>query len=359
MNGERESRRVWWIAAAIMAGLVAWRFLPEAENPLAPEPVSAHVAIAAEGESRARDGRHELVAGRPFRLYAALEARDWRGRTIWYSAAPALSIGGRDVPTESIRPWPAERRVQIRWLTVEPFAPYLAVAEAADLDHFSLIETFHPDWGSGWSATGIVDPRPALLPADSELRPLPFGTQGYALRVELYDEPEALAPSKRWSSVGAAQLGGGGTRVVAALAAPLATVSSTVGRLHLELLGDFGPELEARAAALVTDERVFRVPSLWIDHLAESGRTIGELEWRGVDLVEQRPEWPGEVAAGDLVQSGDRLVILFRDQGEAGRLDPADLVFDAARGLRILRLDQVFRGEEGSFPIEHAASSAR
>ena len=47
MAEDRESRRIWWVAGGILALLAAWRLLPEVDNPLAPEPVAAHVAILA------------------------------------------------------------------------------------------------------------------------------------------------------------------------------------------------------------------------------------------------------------------------------------------------------------------------
>src|SRR5512134_4001566 len=119
MSEARESRRVWWIAGSALVVLVALRFLPEVENPLAPEPVAAYVAVLAEGDEVAADGAHELAAGRPFRLFAVLEAKDWRGDVVWFSEAPALRLGGREVPRDAIRPWPGDADVKVRWFTVE------------------------------------------------------------------------------------------------------------------------------------------------------------------------------------------------------------------------------------------------
>ena len=55
----------------------------------------------------------------------------------------------------------------------------------------------------------------------------------------------------------------------------------------------------------------------------------------------------GEVAPGDLVQSGERTVVLARDAGLPGRLDPADLALDFARGAKLLPLTAIFTGDGG------------
>jgi hypothetical protein len=57
--------------------------------------------------------------------------------------------------------------------------------------------------------------------------------------------------------------------------------------------------------------------------------------------------WGDDVGAGDLLQAGARVTVLWRDAGEPGRLDPADLVIDLFKGATIRRLDEVFLGDEG------------
>ncbi len=39
------------------------------------------------------------------------------------------------------------------------------------------------------------------------------------------------------------------------------------------------------------------------------------------------------------------MVVLYRDAGEPGKLDPADLAFDFERGLRLGELKDFFSGE--------------
>jgi len=354
MTEERSSRAVWWIGGGLIALLLGLRFLPEVENPLEPEPKASFVALQADGEAVAADGEHRLDAGRSFRLFAVLEATDWRGRTVYFTEAPALRLGGETVPADLLRPWSGGRIARIRWFTIEGFAPYLEVATAADLDRFRLNENFHPEWGDGWSANGAIDPKLAFLEPGSALRPLPFGDQRFMVRVELFDDESALTPAARAASPGAeAHLAGAlqATRAIAALPGRLATVSAAFGRTQIEATGPLATELQARISALEERELAFERTRLLAAHLAATGVAPAALAWTTVDLAASGRAWgagePGNVAEGDLVQAGARVALLFRDEGEVGRLDPADLAFDLWKGLRIRRLDQIFAGDDG------------
>jgi hypothetical protein len=48
------------------------------------------------------------------------------------------------------------------------------------------------------------------------------------------------------------------------------------------------------------------------------------------------------VAAGDLLRVGNRVVVVYRDDGTPGRLDGADLCFDYLEGPAVERLESVF-----------------
>lgn len=361
VDRDRGSRWVWWVAAAVVVVLIAWRFAPSWTEPFRPRPLAAWVAVLPDGAPVARDGRHELEAGRPFRLFAVLEAESFGGERIYFSDAPALSLDGREIAKESIRPWPTDRRALVRWLTVEGFAPYLAVASAADLERFRLVENFHPEWGTAWSIAGTVDPRLALLEAGSPLRPLPFGSQRYAARIELFDAEGALTPTARWSSPGAevamAEPGRLPT-VVAALPAPLAGISVAFGRTQLAPAADLPAELGARLSELVSRGLAFEGPTLLAAHLAAAGISADALEFRTVTLGAAGPRWGDEVSAGDLLRAGDRIVVLYRDVDGGGRLDPADLVFDTHRGLRLLAASAVFESDGVELRLDHARLAA-
>lgn len=351
------ARWVWWVAAGLVAALIAWRFAPTWSEPFRPRLLAASVVVLADGAAVASDGRHELEAGRSFRLYAVVEAETFGGERIYFTEAPALSLGGREVPTAAIRPWPADRRALVRWLTIEGFAPYLSVASAADLDRFRLNENFRPEWGTGWSVAGTVDPRLALLESGSPLRPLPFGTQRYAVRVELFDAEGSLAPAARWSSPGAeiamAEPGRLPT-VVAALPAPLALVSASFGRTQVDPQPGLTSELAARLDELVARGFAFEGPALVAAHLAAVGVAADGLEFQIVTLGSEGPRWGDQVGAGDLLRAGDRIVVLYRDADGGGRLDPGDLVFDLHRGLRVLAASEVFESENGELRLDHA-----
>ncbi len=358
---EREARRIWIIAALLIAGLVALRFAPEMRRAVLPRPVAAHVVLLAEGARVARAGEHRLAAGTPFRLFAAVEAETLTGARIVYTEAPRLELGGAEVPAERLARWPADRPARVRWLTVEGFAPYLAVAAEADLGRFRLLESFHPEWGSGWSVPGVVDPRNVQLDAASPLRPLPFGTQRFALRFELLASEQAVTPETRVESGSAADGLDAevepGTRVAAELPGALARLSRAFGLTQIDLAPDASPDLEARVAAWHERGLAFERTRLLAEHLAAAGLEPRRLVWKSVDLAAGGPTWDGELRPGDLLQGGERIVALFRDAGEPGRLDPADLCFDFERGAKIRRLDQVYR-DEGGFELEWASLAA-
>ncbi|MCB1008501.1 MAG: hypothetical protein KDB94_06360, partial [Acidobacteria bacterium] len=269
---------------------------------------------------------------------------------------------GAEVPVDQIERWPAGRPARVRWLTVEGFAPFLAAAAAVDLDRFRMLENFHPEWGSGWSVEGIVDPRAVQLASESPLRPLPFGTQRYAVRFELLPSAQAVTPDFRVSSPGAEALveggGGGVTAVRARLPGALAGVSEVFGLTQVEPASGLPTAALARIAAWREEALAFERTPLFAEHLETSGRTAAALEWRAVDLAETGPVWGSEIEPGDLLQGGERIVVLFGDRGIEGRLDPEDLCFDFERGAKIRRIDEVYR-ERGGLELEWAAVARR
>jgi hypothetical protein len=346
------SRLLWVVVVLVVAALVALRYWDGIAAPFQDRAVAAFVALLPDGEEVARDGEHRLAAGARFRLFAVLEAKTFTGSTVWYTEAPALSLGGREIPAAALRRWPEGGRVaRVRWWTLEGFAPYLPVATSADLDRFELTGAFHPEWGAGWSVDGVVDPRNAQLEPESPLRPLPFGSQRWQVRIELLAGPEALTPSDGAASADGAEAlarRGAATALIAALPAPLAVTSAVFGLTQVEP----GPELAAADAGRVAGWRrlglVFERADLLREHVEAAGTEPAALAWRHVDLDATPPPWGAAgVAPGDLLQGGGRIVVLFRDLGELGRLDRADLVFDFYKGAKVRRVDEVFRDAGG------------
>jgi hypothetical protein len=340
-----------------VAALLVARFAPRLQGSFGPRPLAAHVALAAEGDPVAADGAHELPAGRAFRLYAVLEAETRSGRRVWFSAAPALRLGGRNVPADAIRPWPAGRPTRVRWLTVEGFAPALEAASSADLDRFAYVENFHSEWGSGWTAEGVVDPRLALADADLDLRPIGFGVQRWAVRIERYESEEALAPAERVASPGAAEVLASPERVTSAvvrLPAPLGVLSAAFGLPLLEPAAGLDASGAERVERLAAAGLAVRADRLLAAHLLAAGRTVEDLAFATVELGPDGPRWGDEAAAGDLLRSGGRIVVLWRDAGVPGRLDPGDLALDTGRGLRVQRLDRLFRSEDERLRLDLA-----
>lgn len=344
---------LWILAALVVAALVVLRFWDGIVAPFRAEPVAAFVALLPEGEQVARDGGHRLAAGTRFRLFAVLEARTFGGDTVWYTEAPALSLGGREIAATALRRWPeGGRPARVRWWTLEGFAPYLPVADAADLDRFELTGTFHPEWGAGWSVEGVVDPRNVQLEPGSALRPLPFGAQRWQVRIEILAAPQAITPNASAASADGAAVSAdpaAATAVVAALPEPLARVSSVFGLTQVEPAGGLDAAALERLAAWRRQGLVFERVELLREHVEAAGGDVAALAWRRIDLDAAAPVWGGGtgVAPGDLLQGGARIVVAFRDEGEPGRLDRGDLVFDFIKGAKVRRIDEVFRDEGG------------
>lgn len=364
----RRNRLLWTVVALAVLAIALLRLGPRLRAPFLPQPVAAHVTLLPEGAAVAGDGPHELAAGTPFRLFAVLEAKTVTGATVYFTEAPALRLGGAEVPANQLRRWPAgARTVKVRWWTVEGFAPYLAVSAPEDLERLRYVESFRPEWGPAWTAEGTIDPKLVQLDPASPLRPLPFGTQRYSVRIEVYDSAAALTAAERVASPGATELVARPDRVTAATATlppPLGRVSRAFGLPQLDPSEGLQEGLARRVDALHAAELAFERAALLRDHLEASGRGPGDLRWRLVDLAADGPRWDDDRAAGsdaaapgDLVQGGARIVVLFRDEGERGRLDPADLVLDFHRGAKIRRLDEVF-AEAGAFELEWAPLTA-
>lgn len=354
---ERESRWIWWVAAGVVLLLAALRWGPRAAGRLAPGPRAAHVAIELDASGVASNGRFEIASGSAFRLHAVLEAETLSGETIYYTAARALRLNGVDVPVGRLRRWPERRVARVRWFTVESFTPYFAPTSSSDLARFRMNENFQPAWGTGWSVDGLIDPKNVQLEASSPLRPLPFGTQRYAVRIELFASAEALTPELRVASAGAEAALVAPERVttlVAGLPAPLTSLSRRYGLTQLELAAEADPSIAAAARGLIGKELAFERVEALRTHLEASGSSAASLAWRELDLAAGDLGWGREIEPGDLLQGGGRIVILFRDQGEPGRLDGADLCLDFDRGAKVYRLDRLFPVREGA-TVEWAA----
>jgi hypothetical protein len=357
-----ESRRIWWIVAAILLALALVRWAPGWKRSLEPRPAAAYVALLADGDAVATDGPHRLEAGRPFRLFAVLEAKAVTGGTVWYSDAPALRLGGRDVPRGSLRRWPAGRIARVRWFTVDGSRPFLDVASAADLDHLRFVESFHPDWGSGWSVPGVVDPQLALIEPEDHLRPLGFGTERWAVRIELYGTPAALTPSARASSPGAERVLDDPkpvTSLVATLPGPLGVVSAAFGEPVVKPGPTIDPEARGRIDSWLARGLVIEGDRLLARYLDALGISAEKLAFHDVELGPDGPRWGTDVRPGDFLRAGERLVILDRDRGVPGRLDPEDVVFSFEDGARDVVLSRLFAPVDGRLRLELAPVARR
>lgn len=346
MAGERRFFFIVLAVLFIIAGTVL--LLPRVSEELAPRPVAAWVAIEPEGSGMATVGPVELDAGTPFTLQAVLEARRRDGSELYYTQAPALTIGGRKVPADAIEPWDRPGRMKILWFTVEGAVPFLDLKPGQGLGRFHLGTFFRADWPQTWSIPGHVDPA-----NDDDLvlsglpGPFPFGTQRYAVRIERYDQERDLIPAERWTSWGSAELRqhlGEFPTVVASLPGVIGPASAVFGLTEIDPPPGEVESLAPGIAELARQRLAFSRLTVLDAVLRGAGRTLEDLHWRLVDL-KSGPAWgsgPDQAAAGDLLRVGDRVVVLYRDEAPQAALGQEDLCFDYAEGALVRPLHDVF-----------------
>ena len=349
MADEGVNRKLLWGVAAAAAVVVAVVLLwPGVEEELAPEPVAAWAAVEAEGSGVARVEAVEIPAGTPFRVHAVLEARGRGGETVYYTEAPALAIGGREVPAGQLRRWDRRTTVRVLWFTVEGVVPYLALETGEELSRFRFEGFFRPEWGTGWSVAGELEPAndERIVREDRRGR-LPFGTQRYQARIELYALAEDVVPRQRFESPGpdavTADPGAFPTAVVA-LPGAAGPASAVFGLTGIEPPPGAGLEVHADLLRMTRERFAFGRLELLRVILDAAGRAPADLEWVKLDLDAGPPWGAGGVEAGDLLRAGERFVVLHQDHGTAGVLDRDDLCFDYARGAVVRPLARVFAG---------------
>ncbi len=340
-------RRYLWIAVAVVTGVAVLLLLaPRVREELAPEPEGALVAVAVGDSPMARVGRTAIASGESFRLHAVLTATDRQGEPIYYTEAERMEVDGVEVPVERLRRWDRPGRVVVLWFTVEGYRPFLEVGSDEPFDSYRFEEVLRPEWGRGWTIAGSVTPRNHSLARGFEpSREVPFGTARYHVRIERFARDADPAPAARYRSPTGADLVAGGplpSSVEMTLEGVLAGPSAVFGLPHFEPTEGAPREMLRRLADWYRRDLVFSRPLVLSQMLAERDLTWGELTWSPLDLAERPIFEPAGV--GDLLRSGERIVVIYRDVGEVGRLDYDDLCFDFLQNAAVRPLREVFTG---------------
>ena len=353
----------------VIIGLVfaAVIFKPVVDEQLAPELVTAWVAIEVAGSSNAATsdvaasdiadvGSFFLEVGTPFKLHAVLEARDRRGETVYYTEASRLSFDGKEVPVESLVAWNRPQPIKVRWFTVEGPRPYVTLDTEGGIEAFKPEEFLRSDWPLSWSVPGEIDAaHDNHLENVSAEKIQRFGTQRYHVRIELYSSEESLIPERVIRSWGVSDLKQqihSFPTVRLTLPGVLWPASRVFGLSQLEPPPGASREMLDQIAELAEHDLAFSRLTVIGDLIRETGESFGDLEWTSLDLA-GAARWGEDVGPGDLLRVGDRIVVLYDDRGILGVVDYPDLCFDYVQGAAVRALSDVFIGSGNT--VEHAS----
>jgi hypothetical protein len=81
----------------------------------------AFIVSSVSDDTKTTDSPKTPAAGERVHLYLVLKALD-KGEPVYFTEADAVSVGGKDIPAESLRRWDGDTygRPDIRWYKVEP-----------------------------------------------------------------------------------------------------------------------------------------------------------------------------------------------------------------------------------------------
>jgi hypothetical protein len=248
---------------------------------------------------------------------------------------------------------------RVRWFTVEGERPWVELDAESGIQGFKLHEFLRSDWPISWSIPGEIDAAfDNHLAEDSALEEQLFGTQRYQVRIELYRFEDDLIPERVIRSWGIDDIKAhvdDFPTVEVALPGAAAPASRVFGLTQLDPPEGAGAELLGQIEELASHHLAFSHRTVLRDHLHAAGVTLGELEWRSIDLRGELP-WD-EAAAGDLLRVGNRVVVLFQDRGDPGVVDYGDLCLDFVRGASVRALEDVFARDGEA--VEWAAITRR
>jgi len=350
----QSSRTFLYILAAVCVLVLGIIMRPKIAEQLAPKLEAVYVAIEPEGSDLATVGRVELVQGQTFTLRAVLEAQTRKGEKVYYTDAKRLKLGNEEIQGNRLERFSRSGIVKLRWFTIEGTVPFLKLEPKSGIQGFRMEEFARPDWPMAWSIPGELDAANDNHYAGDEQKPTQsFGTQRYHVRFETYEQERALVPIETLRSWGVGELKKEIDRfptAVVSVPGPAGLVSKLQGLSQLEPPAEAGPELLRQIDDLTSHGLAFSRFTLLRDLAAAHGRRWQDLQWRtlsldGTTLWSAPDAEPTAVGPGDLLRAGNRVVVLYRDAGEPGKLDPADLAFDFERGLRLGELKDFFSGE--------------
>ncbi len=357
---DKQSRIFALLIVVFGLGAAVVLFQPVVEERLAPELVTAWVAVEVAGSGVAEVGKVDLEVGASFQLRAVLEGRDRQGEPVYYTEAKQLRLGGEAVSAEKLRIWDRPQPVKVRWFTVEGERPYTALDAESRMDGFRFKDFLRHDWPMSWTIPGEIDAaHDNHLANDSAEEIQRFGTQRYHVRIELYGSEESLIPERVIRSWGVSDLKqqiAGFPTVSLALPGVLGPASRVFGLTQLEPFPDAEHDILDSIGELADHHVAFSRLTVLRDQIRQTGKQLDELAWTSVELAGEA-RWGEQVAPGDLLRVGDRVVVLYEDRGVPGVVDYDDLCFDFVQGASVRALNEIFIGSGNTVELASLQSS--
>ena len=344
---DKQSRIFPLLVVVIGLGATVVLFQPVVEEQLAPELVTAWVAIEVAGSAVADVGLIDLEVGESFQLRAVLEGLDRNGEPVYYTEAKQLSFGGEAVPADRLRVWDRPQPVKVRWFTVEGQRPFTVLDAESQLDGFKFQEFLRHNWPMSWTIPGEIDAaHDNHLENDSAEKVQRFGTQRYHVRIELYRDDTALIPERVIRSWGVSDLKqqiAAFPTVSLALPGVAGPASRVFGLTQLEPFPGAERNVLDGIAELADHHVAFSRLTVLRDQIRQTGKQLDALSWTSVELAGEA-RWGEHAAPGDLLRVGDRVVVLYDDRGMPGVVDYDDLCFDFVQGASVRALSDIFIG---------------
>jgi hypothetical protein len=335
---------IFTVLVALIAAPLIIQHVRDSRRPLL---AAAVVVTATDGDPVFRSGRRVAEAGETVRLAVALRLTQTGQDDQWLAPVEQLEIEGQLVNHIQRETWiESDRHLRVFWFSVESALLGGRLTAEAAADRLRYRSFLAPEMGRGLAAASLPNRHnDDHLGSTGDAESSPFGTWRAYARVELVEDQGDVQPLQSVATAGPDNSLAPGFPTVSRGGRFPQGITSAAGELFN--LPGFEPAPTDGPWNAVTErgfDRTFSdlvdarfVVSSWtFASVAVSGRStlkpeqlvdLGPIDRTADELLRNgsRLRWPSDVAAGHLLKSGERWLVVLADDGN-GELDPADSV---------------------------------